>query len=136
MVARQIRPRLRTTSEQARQRFERWRRIRPHLHSPIPEALWALAVKTAQEHGASRTARLLRLNYERLKNRLPTADVSALGLQPSAGFLELAPPRPAESFPCTLELEKAQGAKMKIHLASPGSVDRLERSRSFWCLAS
>ncbi len=129
MMARKART-LPTTLEQARQRFERWRKVRPSL-SPIPKGLWALAVKMAQEHGVSRTAQALRLNYHTLKERLQAAGGSVRLPQPTSAFVELVPQASGPS-PCTIELENGQGAKMKIHLARPEAVDLLALSRSLW----
>ena len=117
-----------TTLEQARQRFEHWRKIRPSL-SPIPKALWTLAVKIAQEQGVSRTAQALRLNYATLKEYLKAAGGSARLPQQTSTFVELVPPSGLCS--CTIELEK-QGAKMKIHLARPEVVDLVALSRRLW----
>jgi hypothetical protein len=40
--------------KEAQRRFEHWRKARSHnSKSPIPEALWALAVEVAQEHGVN-----------------------------------------------------------------------------------
>ena len=50
-------------------RFERWRRTR-HRRSPIPDALWVLALDAARVHGLHQTARTLRLNHTALKQRL------------------------------------------------------------------
>jgi hypothetical protein len=119
-----------TTLEQARQRFEHWRKVRPSI-SPIPKALWAVAVKVAQEHGVSRTAQTLRLDYDTLKKRLQAADGSARLPQPTSTFVELLP-QPSGLSLCTIELENGQGAKMKIHLARPEAVDLLALSRSLW----
>jgi hypothetical protein len=129
MIARKTRT-IPTTLERARQRFERWRKVRPSL-SPIPKALWALAVKMAQEHGVSRTAQTLRLDYYTLKERVQAADGSARLPQPTSAFVELLP-QPSGLSPCTIELENGQGAKMKIHLARPEAVDLLALSRSLW----
>lgn len=125
MIARKTRS-IPTTLEQARRQFERWRKVRPSL-SPIPKPLWALAVKIAQEHGVSRTAQTLRLNYHALKERLPAARLP----QATSAFVELVP-QPSGLSPCTIELENGQGAKMKIHLARPEAVDLLALSRSLW----
>jgi hypothetical protein len=119
-----------TTLEQARHEFEHWRKVRPSL-SPIPKALWALAVKIAQEHGVSRTAETLRLNYYTLKERLHAAGDSAHLPRATSTFIELVPP-PSGLCPCTIELENGQGAKMKIHLARPEAVDLVALSRSLW----
>jgi hypothetical protein len=117
---------------QARRRFERWRKTRPTSSptSPIPEALWALAVKVASAHGINKTAQALRLNYNALKQRVNAADGSARGRPRSATFVEL-PSSPGFSL-CTIELENAQGAKLKIHLPHLETADLLALSRSLW----
>ena len=46
---------------QARRRFKRWREVRTG-RARIPEALWAIAVGLAREHGLNQTAGALRLN--------------------------------------------------------------------------
>jgi hypothetical protein len=129
MIARKVRT-IPPTLEQARRQFERWRKVRPSL-SPIPQPLWALAVKIAQEHGVSRTAQTLRLNYHAPKERLQAARGSAHLPQTTSAFVELVP-QPSGLSPCTIELENGQGAKMKIHLARPEAVDLLALSRSLW----
>ncbi|MGH9398352.1 MAG: hypothetical protein ACRD18_16075 [Terriglobia bacterium] len=62
-----------TAMERARQRFEGWRKTRQSA-SPIPEALWALAVEVARAHGVNKTAQSLRLNYNTLKTRVKPVD--------------------------------------------------------------
>jgi hypothetical protein len=47
-------------------RFERWRSSHQG-RLPIPEALWASAAAVAREHGVFRTAKILRLEYGKLK---------------------------------------------------------------------
>jgi len=55
--------------EAVRRRFDRWRKThRPR--SRIPDTLGDGAVRTAGTHGRHRTARVLRLDYYRLKERL------------------------------------------------------------------
>jgi hypothetical protein len=116
--------------ERARQRFERWRKT-DSTSSPIPEGLWALAVRVASAHGVNQTARTLRLNHTALKKRLQAAGDRVRSQPPSATFVELVPP-PTGLSPCTIELENAQGAKMKIQLASPETLDLVALSRSLW----
>jgi hypothetical protein len=55
--------------QRALRRFERWRGAHAG-RLPIPERLWAAAVKLAREHGVFHTAKALRLEYGKLK-RLP-----------------------------------------------------------------
>ncbi|MGH9444565.1 MAG: hypothetical protein ACRD3O_02350 [Terriglobia bacterium] len=121
-----------TELEEAQRRFERWRRTRPpKSRSPIPEGLWALAVGASQEHGLNPTCRALRLNYTALKERVRAAGGRRHAQPPLTTFVELAPP-PTVVSPCTVELENAQGSKMKIHLASLESLDLVALIRNLW----
>lgn len=117
--------------DRVRRRFEHWRRTRRH-RSPIPEALWALAVKTARAHGLHRTARALRLSYAALKQRLQAAGGPGGGPPTSTTFVELMPPGAAGPPACTLELETARGAKLRIHLQGIAAPDLVALSQSFW----
>jgi hypothetical protein len=124
----------RATLEQARRRFERWRKTRASTRgvgSRIPEALWTLAVEASQEYGVNPTAQFLRLDYNHLKKRLRAASGAARVDRPGATFVEL--PTPSHHLSsCTIELENAHGAKLKIHLANPASIDWVALTRSFW----
>jgi len=130
--------------EGVRRRFERWRRTRKAL-SRIPEPLWAAAVKVASASGISHTAKTLRVNYPALKTRIAAA--ASLQAQPEGGpanqrfasvpaFLELAPPTGNGACQCTVELEDASGATMRISLQSAEVPDLAALSGSFWELRS
>jgi hypothetical protein len=138
-------PAIHPAMEKARQQFERWRKARPTASpsSPIPERLWALAVRLAEAHGINPTALALRLNYNALKQRVNAAD-SAINHNRSrkspsqtscrsrpAAFVEITPSVASFSI-CTLELENAQGAKLKIQLPRLETADLLALSRSLW----
>lgn len=127
------------TLEEARRHFARWRKNRSGP-SRIPEALWTLAVEAAREHGVNPTARCLHLGFNDLKWRLQAASAAGArklrnsklrsrGLshrrRPGTAFVEILPQSipPIPSSPCTIELENAQGVKMKIYLASPEALD-------------
>ena len=130
--------------EGLRRRLVRWRQTRKG-RTRIPEPLWAAAVKLAGKYGIHRTAKALRLDYYSLKKRAeqkaaaagteqePAATASKLPAT-AAGttFLEL----PAAAWPgsgeCTLELEDADGAKLRVHLKGFESPDLAALSRSFW----
>jgi hypothetical protein len=138
-------PAVHPAMQKARQQFERWRKTRPTVspRSPIPERLWALAVRLAEAHGINPTALALRLNYNALKQRVNAADSaihrhrsrtipSQASRHPrSATFVELTPSVASFSI-CTLELENAQGAKLKIQLPRLETADLLALSRSLW----
>jgi hypothetical protein len=117
------------------QRFEGWRRTRK-VRSRIPESLWAAAVKLAAKHGIHRTAKALRVDYYALKKRVDgTRAVTASKLPEAAAgtrFLELPAAAWAGSGECTLELEDADGAKLRVHLKGFEAPDLAALSRSFW----
>lgn len=138
-------PAVHSAMEKARQQFELWRKTRPTSSPslPIPERLWALAIRLAGAHGINPTALALRLNYNALKQRVNAADSAitrnrsrkspsqASRHSRSATFVELTPSVASFSI-CTLELENAQGAKLKIQLPRLETADLLALSRSLW----
>jgi hypothetical protein len=69
--------------EVARQ-FEKWR----SSHSgrrPIPEALWICAADLAREHGVFRRAKVLRLDYSKLKRQMGPEQPEAKTVSTAAG---------------------------------------------------
>ncbi len=118
----------------ARRRFERWRQSRKG-HTPIPESLWAAAVKLAGRYGVSRTARVLRLAYYSLQERVGQATGGSASSSPplnSPAFLELAVPSGGGPGECLVEWEDAAGAKMRVHLKGIEVPGLVALSRSFW----
>src|SRR5579863_598966 len=91
-------------------RFELWRSShRGRL--PIPEKLWASAAAVAREYGVFRTAKVLRLEYGKLKQMAQAAGRSVQPAAPTA-FLEVMPQEVSASD-CLIELEGPRG-KMRI----------------------
>src|SRR5215203_4880847 len=87
------------------QRLEQWRSEQPP-RTRLPESIWTAAVEMAQRHGLHRTTKTLRLDYTKLKNRMPAA-VRATEPAP-AGFLELLAPAAAGPAECVVEWESAR----------------------------
>ena len=116
-----------TPLDRVRWRFEHWRRTRPD-RSPIPDALWALALAAAKAHGLYRTARTLRLNYADLKRRLGAATRAPA----QTAFVELLPEPRLGGAACTLELETARGTKLRIQLQGMAPPDLVALSRTLW----
>jgi hypothetical protein len=115
-------------------RFERWRRTRK-VRSPIPDTLWAAAVRMANVYGMNRTARALRLNYYGLKKRVEQQEgdaASAAGAKGEGLFIELAPLPSTSVCECLLELEKVGGARMRIQLKGVAMPDLAALSQVFW----
>jgi len=93
------------------QRLEQWRSEQPP-RTRLPESIWTAAVEMAQRYGLHRTTKTLRLDYTKLKNRMPSG---AKGTEPApAGFLELlAPAVAAGPAECVVEWESARG-RMRV----------------------
>ena len=98
--------------QQLSERLEEWRRANPP-RTRLPEPMWEAAVEMAQRHGLHCVTKALRMDYTRLKKRLPPAAVQPLRPVPPA-FLELVAPTtgPVE---CVVELECASG-KMRVSI--------------------
>jgi len=91
-------------------RFEQWRSAHAGVRLPIPERLWKAATELARKHGVFPTAKVLRLEYGKLKRMAEAADRSPQPTTPTA-FLELMPQR--VDADCLIELEGPRG-KMRI----------------------
>ena len=112
-------------------RFERWRSSHQG-RLPIPEALWASAAAVAREHGVFRTAKILRLEYGKLKRMAESDAPARRALAPPAEFLELvAPPQTVGLSECIIELEGPRG-KMRIQWKGAAAPDLAGLSRALW----
>jgi hypothetical protein len=141
-----------------RDRFEVWRRTR-QVGTRIPDELWSLAVKLADQHGISRTASVLGLDYYSLKKRVaagnsgvtsvPSAFVEGSASSDSASsdsaasdsasacpaFIELSSLQvssPGASGECVVEFADGTGASLRIHLSGCQTPDLVALGRSFW----
>jgi hypothetical protein len=97
---------------QQSQRFEEWRGAHPP-RTRLPEPMWDAAVEMAQRHGLHCTTKALRLDYMRLKKRLPS------GTQPprsaaAPAFLELLA-APTTGPECVVELESG-GGRLRVSM--------------------
>ncbi len=112
--------------------IQQWRSTRPH-RAAMPEPLWILAANAARQHGLARIARLLRLDYYSLKDRIESLERA--GTMPSMAkpaFIEL-PPLPVNpAAECTIELEQARGRRMRIHIKGAAMSDVTALSRALW----
>jgi len=113
-----------------RQRFERWRSSH-RGRSPIPEGLWASAAEVAREHGVFRTAKVLRLEYGKLKRMVEAVPPAAGRPLGPATFLELLPSQAAGPSECLIELEGPRG-KMRIQWKGATAPDLAALSRTLW----
>jgi hypothetical protein len=97
---------------QLSQRLEEWRSANPP-RTRLPESIWEAAVEMAQRHGLHCTTKALRMDYMRLKKRLPAGTQPPRSTPPA--FLELLAPPATGSVECVVELESA-GDRMRVSM--------------------
>ena len=112
-----------------RSRFQAWRQRR-RTRGPIPDTLWALAVRLVNRHGLHPTARALGVDYYSLKKRAAAAAVSDA---PASGptFVELPPPA-VVGKQCLFELSNAAGATLRVQLLGYDTADVETLARAVW----
>jgi hypothetical protein len=81
----------------------------------IPRQIWSKAIELATVHGVSKIAQALRLDYASLKRKL--GGVQGSRPPAPAGFFELIAPSPSAVGRCSIEVESARGAKLRLELA-------------------
>ena len=110
----------------AQRSFEHWRRSRRTRRERIPERLWRMAVAAAANRGVGATARQLRLNPRKLKERMPAAG------QAKPQFVEW-PWVEGTALPeCVLEAEAPGGTKLRIHLKATATLQAAALGRMLW----
>ena len=111
--------------------MDAWRQAQP-ARTRLPEPLWAAAAALATPHGVSAVARLLGLDYYKLKRRVIQAPTTSARTTPPPAFVELQwddSLRAAGS--CRVELFDSAGGKMTMHL--PGEAPAvLALAQAFW----
>ena len=111
----------------ARSRFQAWRGQRTGHR--IPQHLWDLAVRLVNQHGVSRTAAVLGLDYDRLKERAEAVTGEAPSQPPA--FVEL--PAPVLVGKQGLfELDNGAGATLRVRLVGYDAADLEALARGFW----
>jgi NADH:ubiquinone oxidoreductase subunit C len=111
--------------KRVRGQLDEWRGQRRHGQR-IPEELWGAAVQAVREHGLNRVSRALGLDYYHLKRRSGLSKVKRkAGSESGAVFVELEPMRTEAGVACVVELEKGNGAKLRVCVRDAETVD--------WC---
>ena len=125
-------PALRPTLEEVRDRFESWR-SRKKAGSPIPKALWRAAVEQCRDHSHLEVSRALRLNYNDLKERVQgPKKVPSLSTGGCVEFVELGLEGVPRASECVVEMETANGAKLRMHfLGQHRGIDPVALTRVF-----
>jgi hypothetical protein len=113
---------------QGRSRFQAWRGQR-NRGERIPRPRWALAVRLVSQHGLSRTATALGLDYYSLKKRVEAAAQEPPSRGPA--FVELPPPV-VVGKQALFELDNGAGATMRVQLLGYDAADVEALARRFW----
>ena len=121
-------PALPAAIARAKGKIDLWRQQhRPRAR--LSDELWSEAAKLGCVYGINRTARALRLDYYALKKRAAAAAESG---ERVPEFVEIMPAAmPAPRPECTIELEEASGARMRIHLQGGDFPDIAALTRVF-----
>ncbi len=111
--------------------FAAWRRGRQGGER-IPDALWEEAAQAARAHGLNRVSRALGLDYNHLKRRAGCGGGQRERVRSAAPlFVELETARSGESLACVVELEKGNGARMRICVRETAAVDWARLKEAF-----
>ena len=120
-------PTLPAEMQKVQSQFAQWRSLHPR-RSRLSEQLWSSAVTLAKQHGLSKTASTLGLDYYCLKKRMPVSRSNPTTVP--AAFVELIS-LPARTD-CIVELESARGEKMRIDWKGSAPPDLIGLSRVLW----
>ena len=126
-------PALPSPLESVQYQFEKWREARKSSREPIPENLWAAAIRLCNQHSINHVSRALHLSYTTLKKRIPgQKPVSKKKKSSLPFFVELDWQRNFPASECIIEMENAYGSKMRMRFKGQADLDLLELSRAFW----
>ena len=118
---------------QGRQQFEHWR-TQQKTRRRLPDHLWSLAVELAREYGVSKTAPILRLDYNVLKKKSQSDNTDYCGQNPTLPFLELRPASNPVHAPveCSIDMERSMGDRIRIQLKGPNWPDLTRLCERLW----
>lgn len=123
----------RTTSGElvaVRRRVEAWRRSNGGRGSRIPEQLWNEAVEVARVAGLHATARALRFNYERLKERAGQTAGKLSGH--GSRFVSVQLPQLNGGAKLVVDLVGGDGEQVRIELSGASGMDAVAVAQAFW----
>jgi hypothetical protein len=118
--------------EQLRRRFEEFRgtqtsRVR------LPETLWQEAGMAAGRYGVNVVAHELHLDYSKLKREMGKQDRPKVSRKriPPPTFVELIGAAPEGMTSCLVEMESAQGGKLRLDLKAIATTELAGLIRAF-----
>lgn len=133
-MTRQVADKADPTIEDVRAQFEIWRNTRKS-RQPIPDKLWQAAVDLSKNHSINTIAKTLRLDYTKLKNltrKRPDHDLPIIK-EISPAFIELDfGSSPTTAYECIIDINRSDGAQMKMQFKGSCYFDPLELCKAFW----
>jgi len=105
-------------------RFDEWRDGRESRQSRIPDELWEIALRCAEQSGVKCTAKHLKLNYERLSKRFKLKGLEEESSGEESSFVEVPSVMCTGRIECKVELSDSKGSSMQIELQG-GSISEL-----------
>lgn len=142
-------PVVKPSIEEIQAQFIAWRNNRK-CREPVPDELWELAVRLAEDYSIGQICKVLGLNHRQLKRKVQAH--SGNGYQEegrSCHFVELevsksgseaiskpeseAVSKAAFDTEYVMEMEDQKGGKLKVHIKGEGAgFNLLEMARAFW----
>jgi len=119
------------TISQVKEQFKIWRRTRKSPR-PIPEKLWAAAVRLTANHSISQISKELVVDYTALKKRVFIKNKDTAAKMSPSGFIEVNLEPQAAVSECIVEMQDILGAKMRMHFRGKTDFDLLELAKAFW----
>ncbi len=101
--------------KKVQEQFANWRKNKSRKGSATPKHLWEAAVDLHGDYSAYEISKDLRVEYSKLKSLI--SEASKAETEPSPAFIqmEISPPsRQPKQNEWSIEMEKADGTKMKI----------------------
>jgi hypothetical protein len=120
-----------------RRRLSEWRERHGGRGRPIPAALWDAAVTIARIEGIAQTARALGVDRRRLERlagseAAPAASALRVASPPSVEFVQLDTEAFRPRGHAVVQLESADGERVRVELSGASAVDVVALSRAFW----
>ena len=115
--------------EKVLERFEEWRKTRKR-GTKIPEDLWAAAVKLADTYSLTEICQWLKVEFNHLKKRVEHSQ--AIVQNSSADFVELNLSRIVSGPEYVIEVERPDGARMRISVKGAVDTGLIEAAKTFW----
>lgn len=127
------------TTAQAEQRldelasaFAQWRHTRPHIREPIPQHLWDQAIALCEQVPIRQLSQRLRLSASdlRTRRRLQQSQ-TAPPSKPPITLIDVPLSSPSPLPPpsaVTVELERPDGARLRLHYPEPPELTPLVQS--------